>query len=408
MTSGGIRSGATARKRIEVARRAAGPASRVRRARSVGASRPRSVPCASISEVIVSGPDPGHPCRPEQHRGRVADLGQREFRAARPSGRPDRPPAGQGSRRPPRTRERGRHGAVRIGRHDDDRQRATGPGKVRQATDPRLTERVGERALGGGGQDDGGDGHARECTRPRDGQPLRSRIRGTIGRPARLGEPTRPCPMPLPDDRNPDTAPDRHRRPRRPAQRRDRRPCRPRQDHAGRRDAAPDGRLPLEPGRRRPGDGFGRPRAREGHHDPRQADDGRSRRRPAQHRRHAGPRRLRRRGRALAADGRFGAAARRRRRGPAAADPLRPPEGDGAAAPGRRRDQQDRPRRRPPGRGPRRHLRAVHGPRRRRAPDRVPDRLHERQGRHRDARPRPSPGRTCGRCSTCSSRSRRR
>ena len=75
---------------------------------------------------------------------------------------------------------------------------------------------------------------------------------------------------------------------------------------------------------------------------------------------------------------------------------------------GRRRDQQDRPRRRAPGGGPRRHLRAVHGPRRRRPPDRVPDRLHQRQGRHGDPRPRRSPGRTCGRCSTCSSRSRRR
>ena len=94
----------------------------------------------------------------------------------------------------------------------------------------------------------------------------------------------------------------------------------------------------------------------------------------------------------VAADGRLGAAARGRGRGAAAADALRAPEGDGPPPAGRRRDQQDRPRRRPPGRGPRRRLRAVHGPRRRRAPDRVPGRLHERQGRHRDARPRPSPG----------------
>ena len=63
-----------------------------------------------------------------------------------------------------------------------------------------------------------------------------------------------------------------------------------------------------------------------------------------------GPRRLRRRGRALAADGRLGAAPRRRRRGAAAADPLRPPEGDGPPPAGGRGDQQDRPRRRPPGR----------------------------------------------------------
>ena len=39
------------------------------------------------------------------------------------------------------------------------------------------------------------------------------------------------------------------------------------------------------------------------------------------------------------------------------------------------------------GRGPRRRLRAVHGPRRRRAPDRVPGGLHERQARDGDARP---------------------
>ena len=102
------------------------------------------------------------------------------------------------------------------------------------------------------------------------------------------------------------------------------------------------GRVPRQPGRRRPGHGLGRPRAREGHHDPRQADDGRLRRHPPEHRRHARARRLRRRGRALAADGRLGAAARRRRRRPAAADALRAPEGDGPAPAGHRGAQQDR------------------------------------------------------------------
>ena len=82
------------------------------------------------------------------------------------------------------------------------------------------------------------------------------------------------------------------------------------------------------------------------------------------------------------------AAARGRGRGPAAADPLRAPEGDGPPPAGRRRAQQDRPQRCPPGRGPRRRLRAVHGPRRGRAPDRVPGRVHEREGRHGDPRPR--------------------
>ncbi len=51
------------------------------------------------------------------------------------------------------------------------------------------------------------------------------------------------------------------------------------------------------------------------------------RRRPDQHRRHARPRRLRRRGRAHAGDGRRRDAAGRRLRGPAAADPLRAAEG---------------------------------------------------------------------------------
>ena len=130
----------------------------------------------------------------------------------------------------------------------------------------------------------------------------------------------------------------------RPPQHRHRRPCRPRQDDARRRDAPPDRHVPGEPGRRRPGHGLGRSRAREGHHDPRQADDGRPRRDPPEHRRHARPRRLRRRGRALAPDGRRRAPPRRRRRGAAAPDPLRPPEGDGPPPAGGRRAQQDRPR----------------------------------------------------------------
>ena len=73
--------------------------------------------------------------------------------------------------------------------------------------------------------------------------------------------------------------------------------------------------------RRRSRPRLGRPRAREGHHDPRQADDGRLRRHPPEHRRHAGPRRLRRRGRAQPADGRRGPAPRGRRGGAAARRP---------------------------------------------------------------------------------------
>ena len=158
---------------------------------------------------------------------------------------------------------------------------------------------------------------------------------------------------------------DDHLRPQRPAQRRDHRPCRPRQDHARGRDAAPDRHVPQQRGGRRSRARLRRPRAREGDHDPRQADDGRLRRRPPEHRRHAGPRRLRRRGRALTAAGRRRAAAGGRGRGAAPADPLRPPEGDGPPPPGDRGPQQDRPIRRTPDRGARRGLRPVHRPRRR-------------------------------------------
>ena len=115
------------------------------------------------------------------------------------------------------------------------------------------------------------------------------------------------------------------------------------------------------------------------------------------------------RGRAVPAHGRLGAAARRRGRGAAAADALRPPEGDGAAPAGRSS---------PSTRSTARDARPAEvlddvyelfidlGADER--PDRVPGRLHERQGRHGDHVDSASPARTCGRCSTSSSRSRRR
>ena len=65
----------------------------------------------------------------------------------------------------------------------------------------------------------------------------------------------------------------------RPAQRRDHRPRRPRQDHAGRRHALAVRRLHRAPGRhrrrQRAGHGLDGPRAREGHHDPREEHRGR-------------------------------------------------------------------------------------------------------------------------------------
>ena len=92
-----------------------------------------------------------------------------------------------------------------------------------------------------------------------------------------------------------------------------------------------------------------------------------------------GPRRLRRRGRAGADDGRRGAAPGRRLRGPAAADPLRAAQGAGGEAAGDPRRQQGRPAGRADRRGRRRGLRAVHRARRRLRADRLPDRLHQRQ-----------------------------
>ena len=59
-------------------------------------------------------------------------------------------------------------------------------------------------------------------------------------------------------------------RPLRSPQRRDRRPCRSRQDDARRRAALAVRGVPRQPGRERAGARHDGPRAREGHHDPRQ------------------------------------------------------------------------------------------------------------------------------------------
>ena len=162
-------------------------------------------------------------------------------------------------------------------------------------------------------------------------------------------------------------------------------------------------RVPRQPGRRRARHGLDGPRAREGHHDPRQEHRGPPRRREAQHRRHAGPRRLRRRGRARADDGRRRAAARRRLRGPAAADALRAAQGARGAAAGDPRRQQGRPARTRA--SPRSSTRSTScsSTSTPRGPDRVPDRLHERQGRLGVARPRATRAPTSSRCWTCSS-----
>ena len=124
-------------------------------------------------------------------------------------------------------------------------------------------------------------------------------------------------------------------------------------------------------------------RARARHHHPGQEHRGRVPRREDQHRRHARPRRLRRRGRAHAGDGRRRAAAGRRLGRTAAADPLRAQEGARARPAADRLHQQDRPRRRAHGRGARRGLRPLHRPRRQRGAARL----------SRSSTPTPAPAR---------------
>ena len=131
-----------------------------------------------------------------------------------------------------------------------------------------------------------------------------------------------------------------------PAQRRHRRPRRPRQDDPGRRHALADGCLPRQRRRGGAGHGLHRPRTREGDHDPRKEHGGRVGRGEAQHRGHARPRRLRRRGRAGPGHGRRRAPARRRRRGSPPPDSVRRPQGPGRPAADHPRRQQGRPARR--------------------------------------------------------------
>ncbi len=103
--------------------------------------------------------DPRHPRRPQQDRARVAHLGQRKLRAAdHLTGRPalDRCGCAIHGLTPD---ERRRDGTTVVRGDDHDRHRTTRPGDVHEAPDTRLTQRFGERALGGGGQDHGGDGH---------------------------------------------------------------------------------------------------------------------------------------------------------------------------------------------------------------------------------------------------------
>ena len=102
-------------------------------------------------------------------------------------------------------------------------------------------------------------------------------------------------------------------------------------------------RLPREQAAGETRDGFGRPRARARHHDPRQEHLHRVRGRAHPPRRHAGPRRLRRRGGAGARDGGRRAAAGGRRRRRDAPDALRAAQGARPRPAADPRGEQDRP-----------------------------------------------------------------
>ncbi len=175
---------------------------------------------------------------------------------------------------------------------------------------------------------------------------------------------------------------------RRHPQRGHRGPRRPRQDHVGRRDALAVRGVPRERGRERARHGLDGPRAREGHHDPRQEHGRAPRWAEDQHRRHARTRGLRGRGRARAHDGGRRAPPRGRERGSAAADQVRPAQGARVAPARDPRREQDRPAGRARGRGRARGGGALPRPRRRRAPDRLPDPVRERARGTGLARPR--------------------
>ena len=185
-----------------------------------------------MSDVTVSGPT--QVMRAGQSRTAVVsvDLGRARARAAdhlagrAGLGRGGAPCVGLGCR-PGRARRR------RRGRATTTTTGSAPPDQAMSAS--RRTRgwpmRVGEGAFGGGGQDHGGDGHRTSMLAAAGRGPPAGR-----GRRTRLAPTAAPC-----TDHRPSPCPPRPDRGRaRPAQRRDRRPRRPRQDHARRRDAAPD------------------------------------------------------------------------------------------------------------------------------------------------------------------------
>ena len=162
--------------------------------------------------------------------------------------------------------------------------------------------------------------------------------------------------------------------------------------------------LPRQSARRRARHGFQRPGEGTRHHHPGQGDLGRLEGHPHQHRRHARPRRFRRRGRAHPVDGRRRHRAGRRRRRADAADQVRRRQGAQGRPEADRRHQQDRPAGRPPCRGGQRGVRPVRRARRHRRAARLPDPLRFGPRRLDRGKPgRPARTRAWRRCSTSSS-----
>src|SRR6266404_3685022 len=159
------------------------------------------------------------------------------------------------------------------------------------------------------------------------------------------------------------------------SQRRHHRPRRPRQDHAGRSPAAAIRHLSREPARGRARDGFQRSGARARHHHPGQGGLGAVEGYPHQHRRYAGPRRFRWRGRAHPEHGGRRAGAGGRRRRSAAANQIRGLQGVEGRPQADRRHQQGRPSRRAADRSDQRGVRPVRRTRRQRRAARFSDSL---------------------------------
>ncbi len=135
------------------------------------------------------------------------------------------------------------------------------------------------------------------------------------------------------------------------------------------------GVVPRQPAGGRARDGFQRSRARARHHHSRQGHLDPLAGHPHQHRRHAWPRRFRRRGRAHSEYGRRRAGAGRRRRGPPAADQVRRVQGSEDGPEADRRDQQGRSPRCAPGGSGERGVRSVRRARCLRRAARLPDSL---------------------------------